>query len=101
MQRETKISNVFKLELIGTVNPKNTNLKWSEATGKLDLSNRTNLLTSRFGSILIIKSNTLYAGATYTFVLEATNTVGTGNASIGMTSPFRKTLYNLLSQMFP
>eukprot|EP00026_Physarum_polycephalum_P000154 Phypoly_transcript_00154.p1 GENE.Phypoly_transcript_00154~~Phypoly_transcript_00154.p1 ORF type:complete len:2133 (+),score=340.58 Phypoly_transcript_00154:537-6401(+) len=71
------------LALNGVVSPMaNTTFLWTETTGQLDLDNRANLLTSRTNINLVIKPNVLQPGAKYTFVLQATNSNGTGIAGV-------------------
>jgi REJ domain len=79
------VSSSSKLSLSGTVTP-NTNVTylWTETTGQLDLDNRDDLLTSRTNINLVIKANVLSPGATYSFVLQATNQNGTGSAGVGI-----------------
>lgn len=79
------VGSSSKLELRGFVSPVvNTSYIWTETTGKLDLNDRNNLLTSRNNINLVIKPNILVPGSKYAFVLEAKNSNGTGTAGVGI-----------------
>ncbi len=54
---------------------------WSETSGNLDITNRTNFLTPRNTLNLVVRPNVLLPGTTYTFAFYATNINGTGTAT--------------------
>lgn len=81
----TIVSSTAKLQLSGSATPSSgVTYQWAETSGLLNLANRDNLLTSLSSPNLVVKPNVLVPGNTYTFALSATNSDGTGRASIGI-----------------
>lgn len=83
--RSAQVSASSPLYLSGSSIPSTgVTYNWTETTGQLDLTNKSNFLTSPTNVNFVIKSNVLKPGATYTFQLAATNINGTGTSSVGI-----------------
>jgi hypothetical protein len=99
---QTKFNPEIVLRLVGTASPLTSDLSWSWTceSQNLDMTDTTNFASSTTSSSLAIAANALDGGATYVFVLTATDSSDrSGVARISITTNAPPTIGTCTSSM--